>query len=37
MPSHFHDKTFSEAEWWVNSGVGTGDLLLDDASLTNGA
>lgn len=33
----FHGKTLSKAEWWVSTAAGTGDLLLDDASLTNGA
>jgi endo-1,4-beta-xylanase len=37
VPFDFHDKTLSEAEWWVSTAAGTGDLLLDDASLPNGA
>ncbi|MFJ9033100.1 endo-1,4-beta-xylanase [Streptomyces sp. NPDC102274] len=33
----FDGKTLSKAEWWVSTTSGTGDLLLDDASLKNGA
>jgi endo-1,4-beta-xylanase len=37
VPLDFHGKTLDKAEWWVNTAAGIGDLLLDDASLKNGA
>jgi GH35 family endo-1,4-beta-xylanase len=37
VPLDFHGKTLDKAEWWVSTAAGTGDLLLDDASLKNGA
>jgi GH35 family endo-1,4-beta-xylanase len=30
-------KPLDHAEWWVSTTAGTGDLLIDDASLKNGA
>lgn len=30
-------KTLDHAEWWISTTSGTGDLLVDDASLRNGA
>ncbi|SFD97794.1 Endo-1,4-beta-xylanase, GH35 family [Actinacidiphila alni] len=30
-------KTLDHAEWWVSTAAGTNDLLIDDASLKNGA
>ncbi|MEV6109568.1 endo-1,4-beta-xylanase [Streptomyces sp. NPDC051940] len=32
-----HTKTLAKAEWWLSTTSGTGDLLIDDASLKNGA
>jgi endo-1,4-beta-xylanase len=37
VPLDFHGKTLSKAEWWISTAAGTGDLLLDDATLKNGA
>lgn len=37
VPLDFHGKTLAKAEWWVSTTAGTGDLLVDDASLKNGA
>ncbi|MER5915384.1 endo-1,4-beta-xylanase [Streptomyces sp. NPDC001982] len=37
VPLDFHGKTLAKAEWWVSTAAGTGDLLVDDASLKNGA
>lgn len=37
VPLDFHGKTLTKAEWWVSTAAGSGDLLVDDASLRNGA
>jgi GH35 family endo-1,4-beta-xylanase len=37
VPLDFHGKTPAKAEWWISTTAGTGDLLVDDASLKNGA
>ena len=37
VPLDFHGKALSKAEWWVSTAAGTGDLLVDDASLKNGS
>ncbi|WP_329140258.1 endo-1,4-beta-xylanase [Streptomyces sp. NBC_01476] len=36
VPLNF-SKPLDHAEWWISTTAGTGDLLIDDASLKNGA
>lgn len=37
VPFDFNGKTLAKAEYWISTTSGTGDLLVDDASLRNGA